>query len=146
MRNKKNTAQPYKRTTFPQKQVIKEGVRNGKKPIQIIGNVNKIDPENPIDIKVIRILTKTKNQIFLHNKTLMPCKFFLLINSPMTSFNPFWQKNDNTSPNIMCYSEEQMLDLKSCMQNGSIIGIDKTFNLGACIVMLHVFCIKVKNF
>ena len=71
MRNKKNTAQPYKRTTFPQKQVIKEGVRNGKKPIQIIGNVNKIDPENPIDVKVIRILTKTKNQIFLHNKTLM---------------------------------------------------------------------------
>ena len=55
-------------------------------------------------------------------------------------------KNDNKSPNIMCYSEEQMLDLKSCMQNGSIIGIDKTFNLGACIVMLHVFCIKVKNF
>ena len=51
--NSKNTAQPYKRTTVPQKQVIEEGVRNGKKPIQIIGNVNKIDPENPIDIKVV---------------------------------------------------------------------------------------------
>lgn len=40
---KKNSAQPYKRTTVAQKQVIQEKVRNGKKPIQSNGNVNKID-------------------------------------------------------------------------------------------------------
>lgn len=53
--------------------MIEEGVKNGKKPIQIIGNVNKVDPENPIDIKVIRNAKYIfeKQQIILYNKTLL---------------------------------------------------------------------------
>ena len=31
-----------------------------------------------------------------------------------------------------------MLDLKSCMRNGSTIGIDRTYNLGACCYMYGV--------
>lgn len=44
-----------------------------KKPIQIIGNVNKVDPENPIDIKVIRNAKYIfdKKEIILYNKTLL---------------------------------------------------------------------------
>lgn len=43
--------------------------------------------------------------------------------------------NENKPPNIICYSE---FDLKSCMQNGSTIGIDRAFNLGACCYMYGV--------
>ena len=142
--NSKNTAQPYKRTTVPQKQVIEEGVRNGKKPIQIIGNVNKIDPENPIDIKVIRNAKYNfdKKQKPNHSSQQNTADDIQILISQLQS-NDFIQSivanNDNKPPNIICYSEEQMLDLKSCMQNGSIIGIDRTFNLGACYVTCMVY-------
>ena len=92
----KNKAQPYKCTTVPQKQVTEEGAQN---LTQIIGNVNKIDFENPLGIKVIRTAKynfakkKPQNKILLHSKTLlMTLKFLLLSYSRITSFNTLWHK------------------------------------------------------
>lgn len=52
--NAKRTTQPYKRTTIEQQSVIRDGVKHGKLPIQILKNVNSLDPENPINIKFIQ--------------------------------------------------------------------------------------------
>ena len=66
MGNKKNTAQPYKRTTVPQKQVIEEGVRNGKKTLsKSLAMLTKLILETPKTLKSSEmqntILTKTKS-------------------------------------------------------------------------------------
>jgi hypothetical protein len=41
-------------------------------------------------------------------------------------------------PNIICYSDNQLKLFKKCMKK-SVVGIDRTFNLGACYVTSTVF-------
>ena len=42
-------------------------------------------------------------------------------------------------PNVILYSEEQMISLRSSIKNGCIIGIDRTFNVGACYLSVTTF-------
>ena len=46
----------------------------------------------------------------------------------------------NKPPNVILYTDEQMIDLSNvCRHQKTIIGIDRTFNLGACYVTLFVY-------
>ena len=42
-------------------------------------------------------------------------------------------------PNVILYAEEQMISLRSSIKNGCIIGIDRTFNVGACYLTVTTF-------
>ena len=47
--------------------------------------------------------------------------------------------NEEKTPNVICFTEEQLLEMKECAINGSVIGVDRTFNLGACYVTSMVY-------
>ena len=48
--------------------------------------------------------------------------------------------NDNGKPpGVLCYTNEQVELMKSAINLGAVIGIDRTFNLGACFVTSLVF-------
>lgn len=46
---------------------------------------------------------------------------------------------DSKPPNIVCYTDEQIEDMRNCMTNDSVIGIDRTFNLGPCFLTTLVY-------
>ena len=48
-------------------------------------------------------------------------------------------------PNVILYSEEQMISLRSSIKNGCIIGIDRTFNVVACYLTVTTFRNIIKN-
>ena len=42
-------------------------------------------------------------------------------------------------PGIICFTGERIGLMKSSVRSGNVIGIDRTFNLGACFVTTMVF-------
>ena len=52
--------------------------------------------------------------------------------------NPFIRSvianNEKKQPNIVCFTDVQLEDLRNCMTSDSIIGVDRTFSLGPCMV------------
>ena len=46
-------------------------------------------------------------------------------------------------PSVICYTDEQLTLLTNAIDNGCILGIDRTFNLSSCF--LTVICFKCHN-
>ena len=132
----------YIRVTDEQKRVIVEGISH-MKPIQIQKMINAVDPENPVGCRTIQ------NAKYNYNKKERPYSYItntadevqVVLNELQRS--PFIRSviaNDNGKPpGVLCYTNEQVELLKSTINLGAVIGIDRTFNLGACFVTSLVF-------
>lgn len=86
--------------------------------------------------KVYRETKNTDNEKFpLHNIT---DEVLCVINMCQNGENNVRKifLTSNKPPSVIVYSDEQLEDMKSnCIgPNGSVIGIDRTFNLGPCFV------------
>ena len=62
----------------------------------------------------------------------------------MTNKHPFIKEVVNLNrkpPSIVCYTDDQLQHLKTVCADecGSVLGVDRTFNLGACYVTCTVF-------
>ena len=51
--------------------------------------------------------------------------------------------NPQKNPSVICYTDEQIKLLITAIENGSVIGVDRTFNLSSCYVT--VLCFKNTN-
>ena len=142
--NASKTSQKYARTTEKQFVLIEKGLDHNLKPIDVKTKVDKMDPENPISLKVIQ------NRRYHLNKQNRPESFAknradevqMVLNE--LKGNPFIRQvfidNDNGKPpSIMCFSDEQIELMIHAILNGDVIGVDRTFNLGACYVTCLVF-------
>ena len=76
------------------------------------------------------------------------------IQTVMTMLNdhPFPQEiiaNKAKPPSVILYTPEQILDIKKCCieerSKRSVLGIDRTFNLGPCVLTLTVFKMKAQK-
>lgn len=47
--------------------------------------------------------------------------------------------SDKKPQSIICYTDDQIEDMRNCMTNDSIIGIEMTFNLGPCFLTTLVY-------
>ena len=103
-------------------------------------------PDDGISLKT------AENARYLHNKGKDPSAKQNLADEVLSVFNMCYDQtfikevifsNPSNPPSVICYSDEQMLSLKSSLSNGGILGIDRTFNLGACYVTTLTF--KNKN-
>lgn len=105
--------------------MIRDGVKHGKSPIQILKNVNSLDPENPINIKVVQ---NEKVQVSKRAETKI-CqskqhyRWFSNSHKP-TSISNFIKA-------IHANNDQKLLEMRECATHGSVIGIDRTFNLEA---------------
>lgn len=124
--------------------MISDGVKHGKLPIQILKNVNSLDPENHINIKVVqnekyRYEKEQKPKFASQNNT--ADDFQILINQlqSLNFIKAIHANTDQKNPNVICFSDEQLLEMRECATHGSLIGIDRTFNLGACYVTTMVY-------
>ncbi|KAK3089318.1 hypothetical protein FSP39_002697 [Pinctada imbricata] len=136
----------YKRPTIEQKKIISEGLKHGKAPIQISKDLNKFDPENLVDLKVIQNAKYKRDKAAKPNSTssnnIADEVQSILSSLPNNTFvRSLIANNDGRPPNIVCYTDDQLDDMRQCMTNGAIIGIDRTFNLGqfyvTCLCYQH---------
>ena len=64
----KHTTQSYKRVTLAQKSTIADGLKHDLKPSIIKKKLQKLDPENLVDLKVVQ------NDKYLHANKIKPAK------------------------------------------------------------------------
>ena len=141
--NAKLRTNEYIRVSTEKRKIIDAGISNNLKPIQIQKKVNSVDPENPIGCKTVQnakynLTKKERPYSYIKNSA---DEVQAVLNQLQT--NPFIRTviaNDNNKPPaIICYSNEQLELMKNAVSSGSVIGIDRTFNLGACFVTSLVF-------
>jgi hypothetical protein len=103
-----------------QKAIIQEGIKHQKPSREIRRQANKTNPDNIIGPKVV------------HN-----AKYNMHIAS-----NPDISNRVNVA-DVICYTDEQIKLLITAIENGSVIGVDRTFNLSSCYVT--ILCFKNTN-
>ena len=141
--NAKQTTQDYVRTTQNKKKVIREHLEHNIKPIEIMNKINENDKENPICRKVIenaKYNLKKKERPDRYAQNMADELQIILNNLQSNSFTRSVVANSNGKPpGIICFTDEQIGLMKSAVHSGNVIGIDRTFNLGACFVTTMVF-------
>ena len=119
---------------------------NQKKPKEIYAELRKDDSLNGArDFRVIKNLKyqqKKKEKIARSNRVNVADEILEVLG--MVNEHPFVQTiihNKDQVPNIICYTKEQILDLKHFVKNApnQQIGIDRTFNLGSYYVTTLVY-------
>ena len=144
--NSLNNSARYRRVNSKQKALIKNELEKGSLPREIKEIVRTEMPDDGISLKT------AENARYLHNKGKDPSAKQNLADEVLSVFNMCYDQtfikevifsNPSKPPSVICYSDEQMLSLKSSLSNGGILGIDRTFNLGACYVTTLTF--KNKN-
>ncbi|KAK3090199.1 hypothetical protein FSP39_009978 [Pinctada imbricata] len=141
--NAKNTSVPYRRLTKEQTNIIQQGIKDNKKPREIRESVRESLPDEGITLKT------AKNALYTHNKTQNPEDRQNLADDVVSVLNMLYENDNivqeviasNTSkpPSVILFSKEQILSMKSSIDNGCIIGIDRTFNVGACYLTVMTF-------
>ncbi|KAK3103000.1 hypothetical protein FSP39_015680, partial [Pinctada imbricata] len=141
--NSKINNKPYQRMTGQQKDIITKGLEENKKPRQIKNEVRMALPDEAVSLKTIR------NAKYIHEKKKYPEDKQNLADDVITILNKAYEdpsfvqevmtSSSQKPPNIICYSEEQMVSLRSSISNGCILGIDRTFNVGSCYLTVITF-------
>jgi len=112
-----------------------------KKTVRQIYEERSGTDEAPRDSKQIHNLkaklTKGSNPRNYKNNT----DYIQQLISMVSTSHPFLKKvvqSSDKPQNLICYTDHQLKHLKTCCQS-SIIGVDRTFNLGPCFVNALVY-------
>ena len=144
--SKKGSCSEYVRTSESVKSDIKDKVKNDQPRNVYSEMVLNNSMEAPRDLKQVQNFkqanTKQK-RVHTANRKNTADDVQTLIN--MMNDNPYIQEiiqMKGKPPMVILYTDDQLKDVKNfCIGHGSksILGVDRTFNLGACFVTLTVF-------
>jgi len=137
----------YMRTNPKTVDKIKDALKSKKQPKEIFADLKRDDSMNCArDFRVIRNLKQQEEKKMhkLSNRAnVADVADEILEVLSMLNDHPFVQTiihNKGQVPNIICYKDQQILDLKHFVENNKNQpkGIDRTFNLGTFYVTLMV--------
>lgn len=140
--NSKHTTQEYIRQSPTSKQQLLVELKSRKTVKQIFSD-NFNTEQAPRDSKQIhnmKYILNRKQQLDSSYRMNTVDDIQNIINMASTS-HPFVREIIQSSgkpPNIICYSDNQLVHFQNACKN-SIIGVDRTFNLGPCFVTCTVF-------
>ena len=126
---------------------IEAAIDNKKRPQEIYTDCLKNDdsfnmPRNTKQIRNLKYRKERREREQTHHQNNNVADEILEVIA-MLNDHPFVQEiihSKEMVPSIICYTEEQMLDLKHFVQNKSgRLGIDRTFNLGVYFVTTFVY-------
>ena len=139
--NSKNTKQEYIRTSPAMKKQTLNEIKSGKSVKNIFSSAFTSEQHQPRDSKFV------ENMKFNMNKKENPgnrkntaddLQTLISLESDGNSFIKEIIHSGAKPPNVICYTDFQIRHLKNSLHS-SVIGIDQTFNLGACFVTTTVF-------
>lgn len=123
-----NSNKPYQRLSVRQKEVIASSLDKNQAPREIKDEIHAHIPEEPITLKTAR------NARYNYLKQKNPQDKQNLADDIITVLNKCYEDTSfvrevltstkNKPPNVILYSEEQMMSLRTSIKNGCIIGID----------------------
>jgi len=128
------------RLTAQQKAIIQNGLQNGKAPHEIRRDINTATPDDIISARV------AQNAVYNHTKKSRQDNITHRVNvadDVLSVLNMFKDgsfikevitTNPSKPPSVIMYTDLQMTMLKSAIASGTVIGIDRTFNLSSCFL------------
>ena len=143
--NSKKTSAPYRRLNLKQKSIIGEEVNKGSAPRVIKEAVRSQLPDEGISLKT------AQNARYAFQKENDPRDRQNIADEILSVMNMVYEEKykkyirevlyttPNKPPSVICYTNEQIISLKSAVANGGIIGIDRTFNTSACYITVLTF-------
>ena len=146
-RNSKNNRNEFVRTSPKTKEIIKKEIKTGKTARQIYQqarlNGSLHAPRDLRQVQNVKAYTKKQEEPKNCNKKNNADDIQNLLTAMASQEPKFIRKIvqlEGKPPNIVCYTDEQFQDLmNSCASGRSVLGVDRTFNLGACYVTCTVF-------
>ena len=146
--NAKRITAPYIRVNMEQKAIIQEGIKHQKPSREIRRQANKTNPDNIIGPKVIhnaKYNMHIASYPDISNRVNVADDILAVLNkfNDSSFIKEVITTNPKKNPSVICYTDEQIKLLITAIENGSVIGVDRTFNLSSCYVT--VLCFKNIN-
>ena len=146
--NARKTTQPYMRTATKTRDQIKSGL-DGNKPWDVYERLVWDDSFNaPCDLKQVQNLKQTASKQSRGDEHRQNAADELQHLLSLVQSHPYVQAVHTLKgkpPLVILYTEQQLRDLRNfcCSTDGrspsSVLGVDRTFNLGKCFVTLTVY-------
>jgi hypothetical protein len=144
--NSKHTSQEYIRTDPKIIHQIKEGIDQRQSNTEIYKNMVFEDPENaPRDYHQIRnvkhVQKKQRKSTSFGNVADEIIDIFSMVNKDTFVKEVVYTQGNNKPPSVICYTDDQLKDLQQFLKSDKvhILGVDRTFNLGAIFVTNFVY-------
>jgi hypothetical protein len=142
--NAKRITAPYIRVNMKQKAIIQEGIKHQKPSREIRRQANKTNPDNIIGPKVIhnaKYNMHIASNPDISNRVNVADDILAVLNkfNDSSFIKEVITTNPKKNPSVICYTDEQIKLLITAIKNGSVIGVDRTFNLSSCYVTVLCF-------